>query len=126
MSHDNPPPPVGQSPSPPLCPQCRRPMVYFTVIARVTESGAMALFECEACKKVEFRPATWKKACISGLGPAKSDPGRAHRGWERPRGRGSWRNGALGRLRVAPRRPALALAPALCFPHATLNVGIGH
>jgi hypothetical protein len=81
-----------------------------------TESGAMALFECEACKKVEFRPATWKKACISGLGPAKSDPGRAHRGWERPRGRGSWRNGALGRLRVAPRRLALALAPALCFP----------
>jgi hypothetical protein len=56
MSHDNPPPSVGQSPSPPLCPQCGRPMVYFTVIARVTEPGAMALFECEACKKVEFRP----------------------------------------------------------------------
>jgi len=48
--------------------------------------------------------------------PEQPPPGRAYRGRERPRGRGSWRNGALGRLRVAPRRPALVLAPALCFP----------
>jgi hypothetical protein len=61
-------------------------MVYFTVIAHVTEPGAMPFSSARPAKKSSFDPDSnrKKKACICGLGPAKSEPGRPTEGGNDP------------------------------------------
>jgi len=41
-------------PVPPLCGNCRKPMVLISTVPRVTEPGQVLLYQCNECEKLKF------------------------------------------------------------------------